>query len=220
MSALLRALAGGFLAVVAGPARRRPDADPEADQATPATPPTTPAPPAAADAKETAPPPGKGGLSTPRDDPFPSTYKAPAAPPFAIRNATLLTAAGPVIPNGTILVRDGKIVAVGATVDVPADADRHRRRRQVRHAGHHRRPLAPRRLRGARHPRGRGRQRDDEAEHRGGVGRALGVAAGSAVPAQSRRRRHDHPGAAGVGQPVRRPQHRAEGGARAAPSRT
>ena len=88
--------------------------------ATPATTPAAPAADAKEDAKEKEPPPGKGGLSTPRDDPFPSTYKAPAAPPFAIRNATLLTAAGPVIPNGTILVRDGKIVAVGAAVDVPA----------------------------------------------------------------------------------------------------
>jgi imidazolonepropionase-like amidohydrolase len=74
----------------------------------------------AVDAKEPEPPPGKGALSTPRDDPFPSTYKAPSAPAFAIRNATLLTAAGPAIPNGTILVRDGKIVAIGASVDVPA----------------------------------------------------------------------------------------------------
>jgi len=89
----------------------------------PATTPATTPPPAgtpAAEAKETPVPPGKGGLSVPRDDPFPSTYKVPASPPFAIRNATLLTAAGPVIANGTIFVRDGKIVAVGATVDVPA----------------------------------------------------------------------------------------------------
>jgi imidazolonepropionase-like amidohydrolase len=91
--------------------------------AKPAAPPATapaaaPATPAKEETKE--PDPGKGGLSVPRDDPFPSTYKAPVSPPFAIRNATLLTAAGPVIPNGTILVRDGKIVAVGASVDVPA----------------------------------------------------------------------------------------------------
>ena len=116
MSALFRVLAG--LCVVWGVAHPA-DARPQAQK------PTPPAPPAAAtdvkpEAKEPPTPPGKGGLSTPKDDPFPSTYKAPAAPPFAIRNATLLTAAGPVIPNGTILVRDGKIVAVGATVDIPA----------------------------------------------------------------------------------------------------
>jgi len=124
MSALLRALAGGFLAVsLAQPVTARAQTPKQTQTPTkpPATPASTSAPPdTAADAKAKAPPPGKGGLSTPRDDPFPSTYKAPAAPPFAIRNATLLTAAGPVIPNGTILVRDGKIVAVGAAVDVPA----------------------------------------------------------------------------------------------------
>jgi len=40
----------------------------------------------------------------------------------AIRNATILTAAGPTIRNGTIVLRDGKIVAVGANVTVPPEA--------------------------------------------------------------------------------------------------
>jgi imidazolonepropionase-like amidohydrolase len=35
---------------------------------------------------------------------------------------TLLTAAGPEIRNGSILLRDGRIVSVGASVDAPADA--------------------------------------------------------------------------------------------------
>ena len=39
-----------------------------------------------------------------------------------IRNATLLTAAGPAIPNGAILLRDGKIAAIGTSVEAPADA--------------------------------------------------------------------------------------------------
>ena len=64
--------------------------------------------------------PGKGGLSLPNDNPYPSTYRIPVSPPFAIRNATVLTAAGPVLERGTVLVRDGRIVAVGADVDVPA----------------------------------------------------------------------------------------------------
>ncbi len=64
--------------------------------------------------------PGKGGRSIPNDDPFPSTYQVPQSAPFAIRNANILTAAGPIIRNGTILVRDGKIEAVGASVSVPA----------------------------------------------------------------------------------------------------
>jgi imidazolonepropionase-like amidohydrolase len=95
-------------------------ATPAAAQAPAATPPAAAADKEKEKEKEKEPEPGKGALSTPRDDPFPSTYKAPASPPFAIRNATILTAAGPVVRNGTVLVRDGKIVAVGATVDVPA----------------------------------------------------------------------------------------------------
>jgi imidazolonepropionase-like amidohydrolase len=66
------------------------------------------------------PPPGRGGISAPNADPFPSTYKAPAAGPFVIRNATIMTAAGPTIRAGAVLVRDGKIAALGASVDVPA----------------------------------------------------------------------------------------------------
>lgn len=40
----------------------------------------------------------------------------------AIVNATILTAASPRIENGTILFEDGKIVAIGSAVDVPAGA--------------------------------------------------------------------------------------------------
>jgi imidazolonepropionase-like amidohydrolase len=39
-----------------------------------------------------------------------------------IRNATILTAAGPVIERGAMLLRDGKVVQAGATVDAPSDA--------------------------------------------------------------------------------------------------
>ncbi len=67
-------------------------------------------------------PAGPGGAYRPNDDPFPSTYKVPVARPLAIRNATVMTAAGPSIRNGTVVVRDGKIAAVGADVPVPADA--------------------------------------------------------------------------------------------------
>ena len=67
-------------------------------------------------------PPGAGALSAPNADPFPSTYRPVASRPVAIRNATIMTAAGPTIQNGTIVLRDGKIVAVGANVPVPPDA--------------------------------------------------------------------------------------------------
>jgi imidazolonepropionase-like amidohydrolase len=68
-------------------------------------------------------PPGRGGVSSPNDDPFSSSYRVPAAKPLAITNATILTAASPTIERGTIVVRDGKIVAVGGSVTVPADAE-------------------------------------------------------------------------------------------------
>ncbi|MDQ3697530.1 MAG: amidohydrolase [Gemmatimonadota bacterium] len=66
--------------------------------------------------------PGPGALSTANTDPFPSTYQPVASRPTVIRNVTILTAAGPRIANGAILLREGKIAAVGQTVDAPADA--------------------------------------------------------------------------------------------------
>jgi imidazolonepropionase-like amidohydrolase len=41
----------------------------------------------------------------------------------AIKGATILTVTKGTIPNGMILLRDGKIAAVGAAVDVPAGAE-------------------------------------------------------------------------------------------------
>jgi imidazolonepropionase-like amidohydrolase len=67
-------------------------------------------------------PPGAGALSLPNADPFPSTYRPAPGRTTAIRNATLLTATGPAIRGGTVLLRDGKIAAAGAAVDVPSDA--------------------------------------------------------------------------------------------------
>jgi imidazolonepropionase-like amidohydrolase len=63
-----------------------------------------------------------GALSEPNADPFPSTYRPLTSRPTVIRNVTVLTAAGPTIRNGAVLLRDGKVAAVGATVDAPADA--------------------------------------------------------------------------------------------------
>jgi imidazolonepropionase-like amidohydrolase len=54
--------------------------------------------------------------------PYPSTYTPFPSRPTLIRNATVLTATGPRIEGGSVLLRDGKIVAVGAAVDAPADA--------------------------------------------------------------------------------------------------
>ena len=49
---------------------------------------------------------------------------AQAAPSVAaLRNATILTATRGTIANGTVLIRDGKIAAVGTNVSIPAGAD-------------------------------------------------------------------------------------------------
>jgi hypothetical protein len=50
---------------------------------------------------------GPGALSTPLADPFPSTYAPPAARTTLIRNATILTAVGPTIRGGSILLQKG-----------------------------------------------------------------------------------------------------------------
>jgi len=46
----------------------------------------------------------------------------PARGVFAIRNARIVTVSGPDIENGTVVIRDGKIDAVGTNVTVPAGA--------------------------------------------------------------------------------------------------
>jgi imidazolonepropionase-like amidohydrolase len=65
---------------------------------------------------------GLGGTSAPNADPFPSTYTPFPSRPTVIRNVNILTAAGPIIRNGAILLQNGKIAAVGASVNAPADA--------------------------------------------------------------------------------------------------
>src|SRR6478672_3533649 len=65
---------------------------------------------------------GLGSTSLPNADPFPSTYTRYASAPYVIRNVNIMTAVGPTIRNGAIAFADGKIVAVGQTVDAPAGA--------------------------------------------------------------------------------------------------
>src|SRR5260370_31716970 len=67
-------------------------------------------------------PPGPGGTSLPNADPFQSTYKPFPRRTTLIRNATIMTAAGPSIQNGSVLLRDGKIAAAGTTNTSPVDA--------------------------------------------------------------------------------------------------
>lgn len=66
--------------------------------------------------------PGPGALSVPNANPFPSTYTPFPSRPTVIRNVNIFTATGPLIRNGAILLQDGKVVSVGATVNAPANA--------------------------------------------------------------------------------------------------
>jgi imidazolonepropionase-like amidohydrolase len=65
---------------------------------------------------------GSGAVSVPNADPFPSTYRPFASRTTLIRNVTIMTAAGPTIQNGSVLLRDGKIAGVGANLAAPTDA--------------------------------------------------------------------------------------------------
>jgi imidazolonepropionase-like amidohydrolase len=57
--------------------------------------------------------------------PFSARVEGQAAQPglAAIRNATIVTVTKGTINNGTIVIKDGKIAAVGANVQIPAGAD-------------------------------------------------------------------------------------------------
>ena len=55
-------------------------------------------------------------------DPYPSTYHPIASGPVLIQHATVLTGTGERLDDADVLLRDGKIVAVGRGLDVPTDA--------------------------------------------------------------------------------------------------
>lgn len=55
-------------------------------------------------------------------DPYPSTYRAYPGVPTLLRNVTVFDGEGGRIENGQVLFADGKVVAVGQTVDAPAGA--------------------------------------------------------------------------------------------------
>lgn len=86
------------------------------------------APPAQAPATAPAPTPASPPAPTVRDTlsferpQYPSTYQRRPNPPVLIRNATILTANGPELHNGSILFQDGKIVSIGAGLEAPSGA--------------------------------------------------------------------------------------------------
>ncbi len=53
---------------------------------------------------------------------YPSTYQRRNYPPVLIRNATVMTAAGPELSHASVLFKDGRIVAVGTDLTIPPDA--------------------------------------------------------------------------------------------------
>ena len=55
--------------------------------------------------------------------PFPSTYKALPSKPTLLKNATVLIGNGQRIDNGSVLLQDGKILAVGTDLTAPEGAD-------------------------------------------------------------------------------------------------
>ena len=74
------------------------------------------APAAAADAASAKP------VSRFAQDPYASTYRPIASPAVLIRDATVLTGTGTRLDGADVLMRDGRIVAVGRDLDAPADA--------------------------------------------------------------------------------------------------
>jgi imidazolonepropionase-like amidohydrolase len=67
-------------------------------------------------------PAGRGDTSSAQRPQYPSTYRRHQYRPVLIRNATIMTATGQEIAGGSILFRDGRIVAVGTSVEAPSDA--------------------------------------------------------------------------------------------------
>jgi len=115
-------LAGLLLATAVTACASAPPARPAAGTATGA-PPATLATATASPATPEMPTPSTPPAPEPAPAPlFPSTYHPIPAPPTLLKNATVLTAAGDRIEGGSVLFKDGKIVAVGREVAAPAGA--------------------------------------------------------------------------------------------------
>ncbi len=89
----------------------------------------------------------KPGAIRINENPYPSTYQPYGGVPTLIRNATVLDGEGGRIDNGSVLLVDGKVQAVGgADLAAPEGATVIDARRPLCHARHHRYPQPPGRL--------------------------------------------------------------------------
>lgn len=86
---------------------------------TPSKPAAGKSPPPAAPSQPAAPLP-RGLDPAANKDPFPSTYRPLPGRNLALVGATVLTGTGAQVDNGTVLIKDGRIAAVGAGIAVPA----------------------------------------------------------------------------------------------------
>lgn len=80
---------------------------------TPAPPSTAPTPAVASDSV----------MTSAQRAQYPSTYQRQPSGTVLIKGGTVMTAAGDEIPNGSVLFQNGKLMAIGPTVAVPADAE-------------------------------------------------------------------------------------------------
>ncbi|GGF73923.1 amidohydrolase [Alteromonas lipolytica] len=60
-----------------------------------------------------------GAASAEAEAPYPSTYKPKLSQDVAIVGATIMPAEGDEIPNGTLIIRNGKIAKIGSRVRIP-----------------------------------------------------------------------------------------------------
>ena len=103
----------------AKPAPKPDPATPGERQTPPAEKPVAPpTPPQAAPKPESQ----AAGAAVPNAEAYASTYQPLPSRTTIIRDATILTAAGPLIERGSILLQNGRVAAVGTSVNAPADA--------------------------------------------------------------------------------------------------
>jgi imidazolonepropionase-like amidohydrolase len=104
------------------PSKPTPKPDPATTGEKQTPPPEKPVPPATSPQGAQKPDAQGAGATVPNPDAYASTYQPLPSRTTVIRNATILTAAGPVIERGAVLLQNGRVSAVGAAVKAPADA--------------------------------------------------------------------------------------------------